>query len=79
MHDNKDILEIEFKNPYYIVDSETGDEIKPRTIIRNRIPKQMPADRLTIMLQKLGPTVKNVLSSLIVGNFAIQLLMAASL
>lgn len=79
MHDIKDWLEIEFKIPDFIIDEETGDNIKPKTIVRKPIPKQMPKDSVTAMLQSVGPTAQSTMSSFMVGNFAIQLLMAASL
>lgn len=44
MHDIKDQLEIEFKNPDFIIDQETKEKIKAKTIISKRIPKQMPKD-----------------------------------
>ena len=67
------------KNPQFIVDEETGDTIKPETIVRKRIPKQMPKDRATVMLQNVGPAAKSSLNAFMMSNFAIQLFMAASL
>ena len=79
MHEIKDQLEIELKNPQFIVDEETGDNIKPKTIVRKRIPKQMPMDSATVILQNVGPAAKSSMNAFMMSNFAIQLVMAASL
>ncbi len=71
INDIKDRLEIEIKIPEFIVDEETGDNIKPKTVIKNKIPKQLPNDSATAMLQSVGPAAKSTMNSFMVGNFAI--------
>jgi len=39
----------------------------------------MPEDTVTAALQSIGPKAKSTMGSFMIGNFAIQILMAASL
>ena len=71
----KDILQIEIKIPEIIIDEETGENIKPKSVVKNKIPRQMPKDKATAMLQSAGPAAKSTMNSFMVGNFAIQLVM----
>ena len=62
---------IDIKIPEFIIDEETGENIKAKTVVKNKIPRQMPKDSATAMLQSVGPAAKSTMNSFMVGNLAL--------